>query len=221
MIRSLLLGTTLLMAGTNMAMAAQGDWLVRLRGIVVAPTEETSEVTGLAGSSVGVENAVVPELDFTYFLTDNIAAELILATSPHDLVGEGSISGLGEIAEIMVLPPTLTLQYHFMPNNPSFRPYAGVGVNYSIFYSQDATASLVGALGPTDVDLDNSVGVAFQLGADFPIGERWFLNADVKYIQIDTDATLTSTVGGDAAVVRTVEVDLDPIVAGVGVGFRF
>lgn len=217
MMRSLLISTTLLMAGTDMAMAAQGDWLVRLRGIVVAPTENSSAVTGIPGSEVGVENAVVPELDFTYFLTDNIAAELILATSPHDIVGEGSIAGLNEIAEVMVLPPTLTLQYHFLPNGDFIRPYAGVGVNYSIFYSQDSTASLENALGgATDVDLDDSVGVAFQLGADFPINDRWFLNADVKYIQIDTEATLTT--GSD---VRTVEVDLDPIVAGVGVGFRF
>lgn len=220
MMRSLLLGTTLLMAGTDVAMAAQGDWLVRLRGIVVAPTEESSVVTGFPDSGVGVENAVVPELDFTYFLTDNIAAELILATSPHDIVGEGSLGEFGDIAEVMVLPPTLTLQYHFMPNHPTFRPYAGVGVNYTIFYSQDATSSLTDVLGPTDVDLDDSVGVAFQLGADFPITDRWFFNADVKYIQIDTDATLTYMVDG----VRTtseVEVDLDPLVAGVGVGFRF
>ena len=220
MMRSLLLGTTLLMAGTDVAMAAQGDWLVRLRGIVIAPTEETSAVTGFPDSAVGVENAVVPEVDFTYFFTDNIAAELILATSPHDIVGEGSLEALGDIAEIMVLPPTLTLQYHFMPNNDRFRPYAGVGVNYTIFYSQDASESLVATLGPTDVDLDDSVGVAFQLGADFPINDRWFLNADVKYIQIDTDATLTYMSEG-AMTTSEVEVDLDPIVAGLGVGFRF
>lgn len=221
MMRSLLIGATMLMASTEVAMAAQGDWLVRLRGIVVAPTENSTDVTQLpAGSRVGVENAVVPELDFTYFLTDNIAAELILATSPHDIVAEGPIAGLGEIAEVMVLPPTLTLQYHLMPEGDFIRPYVGVGVNYSIFYSQDATDSLVNTLGQTDVDLDDSVGVAFQLGADFPINDRWFLNADVKYIQIDTDATLTSVADGETTV-RTVEVDLDPIVAGVGVGFRF
>ncbi|MEL7489970.1 MAG: OmpW family protein [Pseudomonadota bacterium] len=198
------------------ASAEQGDFLVRLRGIVVAPTENASDVLpGFPGGSVGVENAVVPELDFTYFLTDNIGAELILATSPHDLVGEGTLSGLGEIADVMVLPPTLTLQYHFNPSG-KFRPYAGVGVNYTIFYSQDASDSLVAAVGPTTVDLDDTVGVAFQVGADFELSDGWFLNADIKYIQIDTTATLHS--GG---VINTVDVDLDPIVAGIGVGYRF
>ena len=220
MMRSLLLGAGLLMVTGETAMAAQGDWLVRLRGIVVAPTEDASGITpDLTAGSVEVDNAIVPELDFTYFLTDNIAAELILATSPHDISGTGAIEGLGEIADTMVLPPTLTLQYHFMPDG-AFSPYVGVGVNYTIFYSEDPKDSLVGVLGETDVSLDDSVGVAFQAGVDIPINDRWFLNADVKYIQIDTEATLTSVNEG-VTTVREVEVDLDPIVAGVGVGFRF
>lgn len=115
----------------------------------------------------------------------------------------------------MALPPTLTLQYHFNPNG-KIRPYAGVGVNYTIFYDEDASASLIGAVGPTAIDVDDSVGVAFQFGVDFALTERWFLNADFKYIQIDTTATLNS--GGT---INTVNVDLDPIVAGIGVGMRF
>ncbi len=216
MIRTLLTAAALAPCLFQSAAAEQGDWLVRLRGIVVAPTENASDVLpGFPGGTVGVENAVVPELDFTYFVTDNIGAELILATSPHDLVGEGTLAGLGEVADVMVLPPTLTLQYHFNPNG-KLRPYAGVGVNYTIFYSEDASDSLVNAVGPTAVDVDDTVGVAFQLGADYDLNDRWFLNADVKYIQIDTTATLNS--GG---AINTVDVDLDPIVAGVGVGFRF
>lgn len=218
MMRSLLLGSAILMVTGEAAMAAQGDWLVRLRGIVVAPTEDASGISpDLTAGTVSVDNAIVPELDFTYFLTDNIAAELILATSPHDISGEAAIEGLGEIADTMVLPPTLTLQYHLMPDSDVFRPYVGVGINYTIFYSEDATDSLNNALGgATNVDLDDSVGVAFQAGVDFPVNDRWFINADVKYIQIDTEATLTT-----GSTVRTVEVDLDPIVAGVGVGFKF
>lgn len=198
------------------AAAEQGDFLVRLRGIVVAPTDKASDVLpGFPGGTVDVETAIVPELDFTYFLTDTIGAELILATSPHDIEGAGALTGLGEIADVMALPPTLTLQYHFNPRG-KFRPYVGVGVNYTIFYSEDASSALVGAVGPTTVDLDDSFGVAFQLGADIALGERWSLNADVKYIQIDTTATLNS--GG---AINTVDVDLDPIVAGIGIGYRF
>lgn len=198
------------------AQAEQGDVLVRLRGILVAPTDSASDVSpGFPGGSVDVENAVVPELDFTYFLTNNIGAELILATSPHDLHGTGTLAGLGKIADLMALPPTLTAQYHFNPNG-KIRPYAGVGLNYTIFYSEGASDSLVGAIGATAIDVDDSFGVAYQAGVDFDITDRWFVNIDVKYIQIDTTATLNT--GG---VINTVDVDLDPIVAGVGVGMRF
>lgn len=198
------------------AHAEQGDLLVRLRGIVVAPTGDASDVLpGFPGGSVDVEDAIVPELDFTYFLTDNIGAELILATSPHDIKGTGALAGLGKVADTMALPPTLTLQYHFNPAG-KIRPYAGVGVNYTIFYADDASSALTGAIGATAVELDDSVGVAFQAGVDFDVTERWFVNFDVKYIDIDTTATLNT--GG---VINTVDVDIDPIVAGVGVGLRF
>ena len=203
-------------AATSAAQAAQGDVLVRLRGIIVAPTEESSAVLpAFPTGEVSVDNAIVPELDFTYFFTDNIGAELIHATTPHDISGEGALAGLGEIADTMVLPPTLTLQYHFNPNG-KVRPYAGVGINYTIFYSEDAKDSLVNAIGATTVDIDDTVGVAYQRGVDFDINDRWFLNAAVTYSQIDTTATLNT--GGS---INTVDVDLDPIVAGIGIGMRF
>ncbi len=214
--RSILILGTVLCSLISPALAEQGDWLVRLRGIVVAPTGDAGPVLpAFPTGSVSVEDAIVPELDFTYFLTDNIGAELILATSPHDISGEGALSGLGEIADAMALPPTLTLQYHFLPN-ARLRPYVGVGVNWTIFYDDDAKTSLINALGPTTVNLENSVGVAFQAGVDYQLSDRYFLNADIKYIDIDTTAVLNT--GG---AINTVDVDLDPIVAGIGVGMRF
>ena len=214
--RSTVLLAALLSSVCGPAFAEQGDWLVRLRGIIVSPTENSSAVLpAFPGGTVSVDDAIVPELDFTYFLTDNIGAELILATSPHDISGEGSLSALGEIADSMVLPPTLLLQYHFLPDS-KVRPYIGAGVNWTIFYSEDAKPSLVNAVGPTSVGLEDSVGWAVQAGVDFDLNDRFFLNLDVKYIDINTTATLTS-----GATVNTVDVDLDPIVAGVGVGFRF
>ena len=192
-----------------------GDWLVRARAILVSPTEKSGEVSGIAGSEVGVGDSVMPEIDFTYMATDNIGAELILATTKHDIVGRGAIAPLGEVASTWVLPPTLTLQYHFAPQG-RVHPYLGAGVNYTIFYSEKASGSLEGALGATDVSLDDSFGYALQAGIDFDIGDRVFVNADVKYIDIDTTGTLRS-----GATTRTLEVNIDPIVASVGLGMRF
>lgn len=192
-----------------------GDWLVRGRAILVAPTESSGAVTGIAGSEVGVGNAVMPEVDFTYFVTKNVGAELILATTKHDITGRGAVSALGKIADTWVLPPTLTLQYHFLPEG-KVHPYVGAGVNYTIFYSADATESLNKALGATKVKLDDSFGYALQAGIDIDVTPKFFVNADIKYIDMDTTARLTS-----GATKRSVDVEINPIVAGIGVGFRF
>lgn len=215
--RAFLLSAAAFAAMAAPAAAAPGDLLVRLRGIYVAPQDDSGGVLpAVPTGSVTVDDAIVPELDFTYFLTNNIAAELILATSPHDIHGAGALSGLNKIADTMALPPTLTLQYHFIPDG-RVRPYVGAGVNWTIFYSEDSKASLEGALGgPTDVSLDDSFGWAVQAGVDFDITDRVFMNLDVKYIDIDTTATLNT--GG---AINTVDVEIDPLIFGVGFGMRF
>jgi outer membrane protein len=182
---------------------------------MVAPNENSGAVSGIAGSKLGVGGSVMPEVDFTYMATNHIGAELILATTKHNVSGRGSISALGDVANTWVLPPTLTLQYHFAPEG-KIRPYLGAGINYSVFYSSKASSSLQGALGPTSVKLGDSFGYALQAGVDVPVSDKVFVNFDVKYIDMKTTARLTS-----GATVRTARVNIDPIVAGVGVGFRF
>ncbi|RFB01444.1 OmpW/AlkL family protein [Parvularcula marina] len=216
MLRAALIGTAAIGAMTSVAAAEQGDWIVRGRAILVSPQEDASGVEpAFPNGSVEVEDAVVPELDFTYFLTRNVGVELILATSPHDLEGTGDLEGLGKIGDVWALPPTLTLQYHFQPE-AKVRPYVGVGFNYTIFYNEDATSSLNNAIGDTSISLDESFGVAVQAGVDVDVSENWFVNADIKWIQIDTTATLNT--GGS---INKVDVELDPIVAGIGLGRRF
>ncbi len=210
----------MLLTGLTIAAPAlaveQGDWLVRGRLIHVAPNDSSGAVSTLPGSGVAVNAASTLELDFTYMLNPNLGLELILATTKHDLKGKGTIAGLGKIGESGVLPPTLTLQYHFAPK-ASIRPYAGVGVNYTLFYGAESSAALDAALGgATGVKLSDSFGLSAQAGLDVSLANDWFMNFDVKYIQIDTKATLTT--GGTT---RTVNVDINPWVLGVGVGRRF
>lgn len=211
----------MLLAGVSAAMIAtpafakEGDVLVRVRAIMVAPNESSGPVSGIAGSKLGVGDSVMPEVDFTYMATNHIGAELILATTKHNVSGRGTISGLGDVADTWVLPPTLTLQYHFAPEG-KVRPYLGAGINYSTFYSSKATPSLNAALGATKVKLDDSFGYALQAGVDIPVSEKVFVNFDIKYIDMKTTARLTS-----GATLRTARVKIDPIVAGMGIGFRF
>lgn len=166
------------------------------------PDENDGELGG-ASADLGVNNAVMPELDFSYFFTDNIALELILAATPHDV----TLGGTGKITELWLLPPTLTVQYHH--HMGAFKPYVGAGLNYTTILSSDATA----AIGGVD-SWDDSIGVAFQIGADYAINNRWSVNFDVKKIWLNLDAKVTAA--GTSA-----SVDLDPWVIGTGIGYRF
>lgn len=202
-------------AAATPAQAEQGDVLLRARGILVAPTEDSSGIEpAFPNDEVSVSNSVTPEVDISYFLTDHLALELIAATSKHDVNGKGGLEPVGELADTWVLPPTLTLQYHFAPS-AKVRPYVGAGLNYTLFYSEDASDGLEDAIGDTKVELEDSFGFALQAGVDFDITEKLFLNLDVKYIDIDTKAKLTT-----GALVNRVKVSIDPIVVGVGIGMK-
>jgi outer membrane protein len=210
------LAATMALAAPAMA-AEAGDWLVRMRAIGVLPTDESDGITpDLTAGKLEAQPAVVPELDFTYMATENIGFELILATTPHDVEGRGSIAGLGKVADTWLLPPTLLVQWHFLPNS-RFNPYVGAGINYTITYGEDATRSLETALGgPTKVELDNSVGWAVQAGMDVSLDEHWFLNIDAKYIDMSVDARIKT--GGTT---RKDNVDINPVIVGAGIGYRF
>lgn len=185
---------------------AAGTFMLRGRAIAVVP-DESSTVTVIRGS-VDASNAVVPEVDLSYFLTDNIAFELIAATTPHKMKDKGSTLGDVDLGTVWLLPPTLTAQYHFMPKS-QISPYVGAGVNYTFFYNADAPGTTV-----KSISYDNNFGWALQAGVDYNIAGRWFLNADVKKLFLSTKAKIN---GG--AIVG--DVDLDPWIFGLGLGYRF
>jgi outer membrane protein len=202
-----------------------GDLLVRGRIINVAPNDSSGTVTTngafiAADTGANVNDDTTIELDFTYMLSKNLGVELILGSSEHDANATGATLtglGLGKLFDARTLPPTLTLQYHFMPD-AAIQPYAGIGVNYTIFFDKEATGSAEAILGKTSVDIDDSYGLSAQIGADIDIGNNWFVNLDVKYIDMDTEVTL-KTAGAFGKL--KVDVDIDPWIFGIGIGTRF
>ncbi|MBC8751967.1 MULTISPECIES: OmpW/AlkL family protein [Paraburkholderia] len=177
-----------------------GDVLVRLRAISIEPEVHTSGT--LSSLGVGVNNALVPELDLTYMIRDAIGIELILGTSRHHVT-----SDLGDLGGVNVLPPTLLLQYHFN-HAGMIRPYVGAGVNYTYFYNDGLST------GSEGIQVSrSSFGPAVQAGVDAQITKTVFLNADIKKIWMHTDAS----VGGSSLG----RLDIDPLVLGIGVGMKF
>ncbi|WP_262690371.1 OmpW/AlkL family protein [Kordiimonas aestuarii] len=195
--------TVLTAAAPAMAEGGDSPWLVRLRAIDVVP-EESSKVS--IGGEAKVNSRIVPELDITYFWSRNVATELILATTKHDVQAIGTAIGDVDLGDSWVLPPALLLQYHFNPEG-GVKPYLGAGVNYTFFYNTDPGAV-------TDIEYENGFGLALQAGVDFHIKDNWYFNVDAKKLWLNTDVSIN---GGTV----TADVDLDPWILGVGFGYRF
>lgn len=177
------------------ASALADDWMMRVRAIDIVPDVKSSSLPG-----VDVSDEWVPEVDFTYFVTPNIGVELILATSRHEV----TLAGAGSLGKLNVLPPTVTVQYHFNPT-PTIKPYVGAGLNYTRFYNVDLPGFKVDS---------NSFGGALQAGVDIAVTKNGYINLDVKKIWIDT--TVKTTAGATVT-----DLDINPVVWGIGYGFRF
>lgn len=182
-----------------------GDILIRGRVVGVVPDEDVK--SNSLGGEGKVDNDVIPELDFSYFVTDNIALELIAGTSKHDVSWNTGAANL-DLGSVRLLPPTLTLQYHFL-SKERFSPYVGAGINYTFFYDSKSGQF-------QDVKYDDGFGYAFQAGFDYAISGPWSLNVDVKKIFLNTDVSVNTGAGTVKA-----DADLDPWLFGIGIGYRF
>ena len=187
-------------------------WQVRLRAVGVAPDE--SAKIGIIGGDVAISNALIPELDFTYFFTEHFAAELILGTAKHDVQAIETAAGNVDLGSVWLLPPTLTAQYHFYTSDQKvFKPYIGAGVNYTLFYNVKS-GDVAG------VDYDNALGYAAQVGFDLMLDDTFFINFDAKRLFLSTDVTVDASNLAPGLSIPA-EVDINPWLIGVGVGMKF
>jgi len=234
---SAVLLTTALTTFSSMALShQQGDWIARVGAATVDPDESSSllNVAGLGGniadSGLGVDADTQAGFTFAYMLTDKIAVELLAATPfKHDITLTGSgIAGAQpglpngtKIASVEHLPPTLSLQYFLRDSSSAFKPYVGIGINYTLILDEDLSAGIKadiadGGLTASNLDVDNSLGLALQIGADYQLNDKWLLNASIWNIDIDTEASLDSAVGE-----VTADLDIDPWVYMLSVGYKF
>ncbi len=203
-----------LFAGQSLAYET-GDWIVRGGLTNVAPDESSSNVF-VDGSDLGVgvnvNNNTQLGLNVAYFVTPNWAVELLAATPFSHDIGLNTVGALGSTKH---LPPTVTANYYFADSGATFQPYAGIGLNYTVFFDEEFTAANKDA-GFSDLDLDPSLGLSAQLGFDYMLNDGWHLNASVRYIDISTEATFKL---GNAS--GKVDVDIDPFVYTLSLGYRF
>ncbi len=226
------LSLTCVVSTTAMAHDA-GDILLRVGVGTVAPNVDSGTVSGLPdgvnNATVEVDNNTQLSLTAAYMFTPNIGVELLAATPfSHDISGGGDLAGVN-VGSTKHLPPTLTAQYYFGGKDAAFKPYIGVGFNYTIFFSEEADRELIntvntlptivglGGTNSIDMSLDDSFGLAGVVGADIKVAENWFINVAVWYIDINTTATLKTDLG----TTHKVDVELDPWVFNFAVGYKF
>ncbi len=187
---------------------AAGTWLVDVRATSVAPDESGSIITAGGvdtGLDVKLNNDTVPSLGISYFLTDKVAVELILATSKHTVSATTAPTDT-TVHDTWVLPPVLSVQYHPLPA-ARFSPYVGVGVNYMLFYNGKDLHGF-------KVKLDDGFGYSLQAGADIALTGPWSVNVDVKKVFFDTTANINNGALHS-------NVTIDPLVVSVGLGRKF
>ncbi len=212
-----------------LAQAEAGDWVVRLRAADISPSEDSNlgKVVNKnvgpvinTGAELSVDNNWIPEFDISYYFTKNIAAELILATgSKHDVsISKSTSATLPNqlLGSVDVLPPTLLAQWHFNPDQ-TIDPYLGAGINYSAMLDRNLNLRQ-GPLAGTKIKVDSdSWGYALQAGVDINLKDGWLINADVKYITLDTDVKLKLASGWT----KIDSLDINPWVFGIGIGKKF
>jgi outer membrane protein len=202
-----------------------GDFILRAGAITTAPNEDSGEIkldgAKAAGTKATLDSDTQLGLAFAYMLTDHIGLELLAATPFKHTVGvKGLGAGLdGKLADIKQLPPTLSLQYYPMAPTSKFQPYAGVGINYTMFFDEELSGARK-AQGFSNIKLKDSVGIAGQLGMDYMLTDNLLVNAAVWYVDIDTKATIDGPSALGVGKTK-VDVDVDPWVYMVGIGYKF
>lgn len=229
-----------------------GDIIVRSGIVAVNPVETSSVISidhvaalnsglGNAGNAqVGLNTEKQLGITAEYMISNKIGVELLAATPfTHDILGAGTLEGVGRIGKTKHLPPTVSAHYYLASPASKFQPYVGLGVNYTTFFDTSAAplldnegtidllASLAGAAAGTvttanntDIELDDSIGLALQIGFDLGLTDNLSLNASYWKIDIDTEATVTTDTNV-GRITASVDVDVDPSVFMVGLAYKF
>lgn len=185
----------------------------------------------IGGTSVDVGDDTQLGLTLTYMYTSDFGVEVLAATPfTHSITADLNAAGLGvaPVGETSHLPPTVSAVWYPMGSRESFKPYLGAGINYTTFFDTSVSATLEGVVGDLaglseapqlDMDLDDSLGLALQAGFDYAIDEAWHMNASIRWIDINSEATITNSALGKVITVNNVEID--PWVYQVNIGYKF
>ncbi|MCH8619910.1 OmpW family outer membrane protein [Undibacterium sp. TS12] len=169
-------------------------------------------------ANLSVGNATTIAAGVTRRINDNFDLDLVLGIPPqHDVNGRGTLAPYGVIAKVKQRAPTLFVNYNFGAPTNTWRPFVGLGVNYTQFFDATSTASGdIATGGPTKIELKDSYGLAGQAGVNYKIDERWFFNVSIAAAKVKSDMTATT-----GSIQRKTTIDFRPVVFGAAIGYKF
>ena len=198
-------------AGLSMtpAMAeTAGTWTVGVGAGYVDPDSDNGTLANGAFKTE-VDSDVRPIITGEYFVADNVGIELLAALPfHHDIDLTNTVTGDVTKAKTQLLPPTLSLQYHFDNVHANVKPFIGVGANYTTFFKERIYDG-----NDSDLEIDDSWGVAGHVGLDFKLNPTDAVRIDARYIDLEPDVKLN---GADIGSVK-----IDPWVYGISYVKRF
>ena len=242
---------TLAVACVSPAAFAQkaGDVTIYVGGAYIMPSG--SNVTGLGTSgpatnpyqasvlsqynaqvaTVGasVQNSTAFVASLFYMFTDHIGAELTVGApvlmNVNTSDSQGSYSGA---ASARASFPSLVAKWVFNDPGDAWRPYLGVGVNYTYFNNVTANTDYpsVNALANGGASLGSSWNPVLNGGVIYNFNDHWSLNAGLSWVPLSSTATFTSNVpaygpypGGTYT--TTGKLNINPFDLTLKIGYRF
>ena len=207
--RTLILFLTVAVGVTNLSRseaADSEDWLIRARALAIQTNADGS--SNEMGGSVKTGDDVIPEIDITYYITDNVSVETMLVVAEYNVQLDGSALGNMDVGTVKKLPATITIKYH-LNKFGDVVPYFGAGASYTVFFDEEVGRDI------NNIDYSNELGFVMQIGVDYEIAENTYFNIDVKKFIIDADMRMNNQT------INANSVGINPLMIGIGVGYRF
>jgi len=213
--------TAALTASTAVLAQSAGVWSVKAGVNRITPKVKSGDMSApaLPGTKADVKSDTEAIIAASYMLTDNLSAEFHLGIPyTHDLVGDGSIKGVGKLGTVDSLPPTLFVQWRFLAPEARFRPYIGLGLTYARFQQETGSGALTavtntGSTTPTTFTVDSKFALTPQIGVTYAINRKWFADLAVSKTYLKTTTHFSTG--------QQMDIRLDPLAVGFAIGYHF
>ncbi|OXJ14477.1 OmpW family protein [Burkholderia sp. AU6039] len=181
----------------------------------------------LAGTGAHASSTDTLGITTEYYVTDNLGVAMLLGMPLKvNLIGDGTLQKYGTLGTTRPMPPAIELRYHLFSATSKFRPYLGIGANYTWFTQVRATNSQFvsdsfGPGGSARATLSSSWNPVFELGANYAISKHWSVGTSVNYMPVKTRLTLYGQTATGTQIVSKSTLRLNPLSVFLNVAYTF